>query len=177
MSWISRTSWYWQNKHQFSQKNWHLASSLKIIKVNFQWHWTYTQTHIEIQIKKKLIVKTCYELKPGITIISLNERQQRFWKASWPSIVQIELEPTDLTCNHKVCAWNKNPVCQIQNKNLERLIHLIFILCILEVHFEETSNAYPGRWMYTCKIEDMANRMNPPNMSNSGSLEEERERR
>lgn len=38
----------------------------------------HTNTHRDTNKKKKLIVKTCYELKPGITIISLNERQQRF---------------------------------------------------------------------------------------------------
>lgn len=38
------------------------------------------------------------------------------------------------------------------------LINFIFVLCILEVHFEETSNMYPGRLMLKYKREDVENR-------------------
>lgn len=49
-------------------------------------------------------------------------------------------------------------MCQIQSKNLKMPINFIFVLCILEIHFEETSNVYPGRLMLKYKREDVENR-------------------
>lgn len=39
------------------------------------------------------------------------------------------------------------------------LINFIHVLCILEVHFEETANMYPGRLMLKYKREDVETRM------------------
>lgn len=67
------------------------------------------------------------------------------------------------------CVENKNPVCQIQRKNLKILINLIFLLRTLEVHLEEASDMYPGRLMPKYKRGDVENRMKVLHKSKSDS--------